>query len=252
MMDVEALLEAFVESCRAILGGGLTGVYLHGSLVMGCFNPDKSDIDLIVVTETEPDAAQKRRLMDMAVALDAKAPKKGIEFSVVSRAACDPFVYPAPFTLHWSRAHAEWYRRDPDGYVARMNGTDADLAAHFTVIRHRGRALFGAPVEVVFGEVPRADYLDSIWRDVEGAREDILGDPVYVALNLCRVLAFVREGAVLSKQEGGEWGMANLPQPHRSIARDALKAYGTDGELTLDAAAAQQFAEYMLEKIEAE
>lgn len=31
----------------------LTGVYLHGSLAMGYFNPAKSDIDLILVINGE-------------------------------------------------------------------------------------------------------------------------------------------------------------------------------------------------------
>jgi len=32
----------------AILGNNLTGIYLHGSAVMGCFQPGKSDIDLLL------------------------------------------------------------------------------------------------------------------------------------------------------------------------------------------------------------
>ena len=35
-----------------------------------------------------------------------------------------------------------------------MIGADKDLAAHFTVIRARGRCLCGLPIDEVFGEVP--------------------------------------------------------------------------------------------------
>lgn len=249
MENHESILNRFVCSCVEILSGNLVGVYLHGSLAMGCFNPNKSDIDLIVVTEREPEAGAKRQLMDRAVELDARGPAKGLEFSVVDRAVCKPFVYPTPFTLHYSRTHLNWYRSDPADYVARMNGTDPDLAAHFTILRHRGRALRGEPIEAVFGEVPRADYFDSIWRDVEAAREDIAGDPVYVTLNLCRVLAFARDGAILSKREGGDWGLQNLPETYLSIVRDALTAYSADIEMETDRDSAESYAEYMLQEI---
>ena len=46
---MKELLDAFVKGSREILGDELCGVYLHGSAVMGCFSPAKSDIDLIVV-----------------------------------------------------------------------------------------------------------------------------------------------------------------------------------------------------------
>jgi len=42
------LLESFVERNKEILEDSLVGIYLHGSAAMGCFNPAKSDIDLLV------------------------------------------------------------------------------------------------------------------------------------------------------------------------------------------------------------
>ena len=49
-MEWQALADRFAAGCVDIFGKDLTGVYLHGSLAMGCFNPQKSDIDLMVVT----------------------------------------------------------------------------------------------------------------------------------------------------------------------------------------------------------
>ena len=43
-------IEGFTEHLVRLLGDNLTGIYLHGSLAMGCFNPDRSDIDLLVIT----------------------------------------------------------------------------------------------------------------------------------------------------------------------------------------------------------
>lgn len=243
------LLNYYVRESREILADSLVGVYLHGSAAMGCFNPEQSDLDLLTVVEGSMSDEARRRLMDMTVALNGQAPAKGIEMSVVRRDVCDPFVYPTPFELHFSVAHLEWYRTDPEDYIRKMNGTDRDLAAHFTVIRHRGVTLWGEEIEKVFAPVPPEHYLDSIRLDVEDAEEDIFSDPVYVTLNLCRVLGYARQGLVLSKKEGGEWGMRMLPEKFRPQVAAALAEYSGQEAVQTTAGAAADYARFMLEEI---
>lgn len=245
------LLQRFTDVSRAIFGHNLTGVYLHGSLAMGCFNPQKSDLDLMLVVEAEPTDADKLAFMEQVVLFNEKAPAKGLELSIVTRAAVKPFQYPTPFVLHFSPMHLGWFQRDPKGYVECMKGDDPDLAAHCTILRQYGKVLYGAPIGEVFGEVPKAAYLDSIWQDVSGAEEDILRDPMYITLNLCRVLAYVRQSLVLSKQEGGQWGLDHLPMEHHPLIRQALHCYATDQAMTADEAAATDFAKDALAEIRA-
>ena len=58
--QVEKLIGELAEQTKQILRDNLTGIYLHGSAVMGCFNPGKSDIDLIIVAERPlPDPIKK-------------------------------------------------------------------------------------------------------------------------------------------------------------------------------------------------
>jgi len=249
MTVLELVTTAFARKCREILGDNLTGVYLHGSAAMGCFNEEKSDIDLLVVVEKGVPDEVKRRFMDMVTALNKKAPEKGIEMSIVRREVCDPFVYPTPFELHFSIAHLDWYRTDPKGYIEKMKGTDKDLAAHMTIVRRRGRCLCGAPVGQVFGEIPAEDYFDSIRCDIAQAEEDILSDPVYVVLNLCRVLAYKREKLILSKAEGGRWGMEKLPEGYRGLVGQALAGYENGTPVCPDERLAAEYAAYMLDEI---
>lgn len=243
------LLDSVTFVAKDILGEALTGVYLHGSLAMGCFNPEKSDIDLILVINREMTDRQKRQFMKKVVELNARAPKKGLELSVVEEDVCRHFVYPTPFELHFSPTHLKWWQDDPEGYIQRMKGTDPDLAAHFTIIRKYGIVLAGADVKELFGEVPREAYLDSIRQDVENAREDVLDNPVYVILNLCRVAAYVEENLILSKQQGGEWGLIHLPERYHFLLRDALEAYRSDAVIEFDSVLAQEFCGKMLERV---
>ena len=247
--QMESLVRRFVAFSEAILGDSLAGIYLHGSAVMGCWHPETSDLDLIVVVNGTVEDTVKRKYMDGIVALDAAGPAKGIEMSVVTRDVCDPFVYPTPFLLHYSRGHTGWYRRDPEDYIRKMNGTDRDLAAHFTVIRSRGRCVYGLPVRSVFGPVPEADYFDSLLYDVSGAEDEVTEHPMYLILNLSRVLAWRKEGSVLSKQEGGEWGLAHLPAKYHPLLRSALHEYAGGGSAAYDPALAREYAADLLARI---
>lgn len=262
-MYYQNLLKDFIEKTKAVLDENLVGIYLHGSMAMGCFNPEKSDIDLIIVVEETPEDGQKLEFMDFVVELDQQAPEKGLELSVVRRAVCSPFLYPTPFELHFSNTHLDWYRRDRLDYVEKMKGTDPDLAAHFAIINQYGIVLWGEPVKAVFGEVSRADYLDSIWYDVGNAPEDIAEAPVYVILNLCRACAYASEGKILSKAEGAKWGLEKLPAEYAGLISRALECYSAAGKPELDGkmqdvmefhtqqerAAAQEFARYMLKQL---
>ena len=246
----KTLLEKFVSCSKEIFGYNLTGIYLHGSAVMGCFNPEKSDLDLIVVVKDEIPEDEKRRFMDMVVELNKQAPAKGLELSVVKESVCNPFVYPTPFELHFSVAHLNWYQSNPQDYIEKMKGTDRDLAAHFTIICHRGQVLYGKEIFEVFAPVSKKDYLDSIWGDIENAPEEIAENPMYLTLNLCRVLAYKKEGLIVSKQEGGEWGLKNVDRPEfRALIEAALKEYQSKESMAFDETVAIEFAAFMLEEI---
>lgn len=226
-MTIESILRRISDICRDALGGNLTGVYVHGSIAFGCFRWETSDVDFIVVTKETPTLAEKIRLMEQLLALDALCPPKGMEMSVVTEECCRHFTHPAPYALHFSHAYLQRAQTDLAAYCRDMHGEDRDLAAHFTVIREKGVCLCGEAIASLFGEVPRSMYLDSLLCDVENAEAEIEENAVYLTLNLCRVLAYVREGAVLSKAEGGKWAMAQpyMPLPYKVLIQKALKDY---------------------------
>lgn len=249
MRSIEELLDTYVNCSKEILKENMSGCYLHGSAVMGCFNPDKSDIDLIVVVKKPLSDSVKKEYLDMVVDLNASAPKKGIEMSIVTKSVCDPFEYPTPFELHFSIAHLDWYKSDPDDYIQKMKGTDKDLAAHFAVITNRGRCLCGEPIKDVFADIPKEDYLDSIRNDISDAADDICSNTMYLTLNLTRVMAYKKDGLILSKKEGGEWALENIPDEYHSLIRSAMKEYSQAISMEYDFEHAKSYAKYMLSQI---
>ena len=53
--DVALLLRRLTDDLVA--RGGVAGIYLYGSLTTGDFSPARSDIDVVVMLEREPDQA---------------------------------------------------------------------------------------------------------------------------------------------------------------------------------------------------
>lgn len=249
MKTLEAITKIFVTESRKILQKNLAGVYLHGSAVMGCFNKEKSDIDLLVVVNDEISDEIKKQYMDMVVLLNKDASGKGIEMSIVRKVVCKPFVYPTPFELHFSVAHLGWYNTDPLDYVAKMKGNDKDLAAHFTIIYHKGKCLYGEEIKDIFENVNEKFYFDSIWNDVEDAEDKILENPTYIILNLCRVLAYMKDRAILSKYEGGKWGIINLPIKYHDLILSALNDYSSIRRFKCDENNVNDYAVYMIEQL---
>lgn len=248
-MERQKLLDELVEySCR-IFENNLIGTYLHGSMAMGCFNPIKSDIDILFVVENAITDLQKKRFMDVIVNLNDNAPAKGIEMSLIRSEYCKNFVYPTPFDLHFSNMHLNWYKNNPTKYIEKMNGTDHDLAAHFVITKNRGIVLYGKPINDVFGEIPSEAYLDSIKSDIIGSQDQVIDNSIYIILNLCRVLAYVQDGLVLSKKEGGEWGIKNIDGKYKGLIKEALVCYTSDQDIVLNHSLALEYCRYMENRI---
>lgn len=244
----EAVLKRIAGEYQKILGDKLTGIYVHGSIAFGCFRWETSDIDFIVVIKEPLTLEEKEELIRVLLDLEEAAPPKGLEMSVVLDKYCNPFVYPTPFELHFSNMHKESCRNNLREYCREMHGTDKDLAAHFMIILTAGRVLCGADIASVFGKVPRENYLDSIMSDIEDAVNEIQENPVYIILNLCRVLAFAEEGLVISKEQGGKWGINRLPETYRPLIKKAWMSYCGNSSFKAEKSELKDFAEYMLGK----
>lgn len=253
--ETRVLLADIVDSFRDVLGDNLIGLYLHGSLAMGCFNPSSSDIDFIVVVNEPLDIEAKQAIVWLSLELSESA-SNGLEFSIVLVDTAQHFTYPTPYELHYSRAWDERFRTGEVDFETQLY--DKDLAAHFTIIRHRGICLYGASRKEVFSEVPTSDYLDSIAEDARLSYQNIMGGPdegqclvpPYAVLNFCRVLAFIEQGLITSKREGGQWGIEHLSEAYRPIIQAASDKYTAadtaDTVALVDCAALKAFARYAM------
>ncbi|MEG0775396.1 aminoglycoside adenylyltransferase domain-containing protein [Clostridium sp.] len=248
-MNYKTILNVISTKYKEILESNLVGIYVHGSIAFNCFNWNKSDIDFLVVVNEKLSESVKLRLLEVLESLRAESPPKGFEMSVVLKEHCINFQYPTPYELHFSNQWLETYLTNPLLLCDDNYKTDKDLAAHLTIIRHVGIALCGEPIKEVFGDVPKDNYIDSIKNDIENATVEILHNPMYIVLNLCRVAAYIKDNLILSKEQGGNWGLRNLPKEYRDIVNEALKSYMSSGKMTIKEVEAQKFCDYMLVQV---
>ena len=241
------ILDDIVTNYHNILQNNLIGIYVHGSLAMNCFNPDISDIDFLVVIKEKIDFKTKRELIDVLLKLSINGPQKGLEMSILLEENVKYFEYPTHFILHFSNAHKEKYHHDYS-YMCE-NGEDTDLAAHITITISRGICVFGKPINDIFEPVPPRYYLESIINDVVNAKEEILDSPIYIILNLCRVLYFLKEGAICSKKEGGEWAYSNVPIQYAYTIKEALVSYENASIINYNSELLIDFASFMKNEI---
>ena len=249
--DVRAQVERLVVLLRAHLSDDLAGIYLHGSLAMGCFSPARSDADILVVTARAMPIETKWRVMRVLLMLSL-APSP-IEVSFLREDDLRPWRHPAPYDFHFGEDHRERYLRElADRSWTRWNEgerLDEDLAGHVTVTRARGVVLWGAPIEDVFPEVPREDYLASILADAEWASERPDLAVEYRTLNLCRTLGYLTDGRIRSKDEGGEWALGALPAEYHGSVAAALEAYrGESADARCDEKTLEEFIEYATQR----
>ncbi|MDP9868680.1 MULTISPECIES: nucleotidyltransferase domain-containing protein [Streptosporangium] len=69
-----------------IFGPRLVGAYLHGSAVLGGFDPRRSDVDLLVVCQDPMTAEQRSAVAERLSDDRLPCPAQGLELSVVTLA----------------------------------------------------------------------------------------------------------------------------------------------------------------------
>lgn len=225
MINTDKILSEIVSSYHYILKDNLVGVYIEFK--------------------------KMRNLINVLLQLSENGPKKGFEVSVLLERDLINFKYPTPFILHYSEQHKGRYLND-ENYIC-GNSYDSDLAAHIVITKYRGICLFGKSIDHVFKDIPKKYYIESIKGDIISSKTDIINNPVYYILNLCRVLYYLREEVICSKLEGGKWAYLNLSEQYRDLIKIALMTYRDSSIIfSYETQKLIDFAEFMLKKMKIE
>ncbi len=208
----------------AAAGDQLLAVYVHGSAVLGGWTPDRSDVDLLLVAGDEISSAALERVgLALAGTAGACPGRKGLESSVVRAGEAAAPRSPWPFLLHVAT----------DGGAVRIaQGADSpgdpDLIMHYVVCRAAGWAAHGPEAGTQVGPVPREVILGYLADEAAWGLEN--APEAYVVLNACRAMAFLADGQIVSKADGGEIALRRGLGPVAVIERALAQQRGAASE----------------------
>ncbi len=215
------------------LGSSLVAAYLHGSAVLGGYRPDRSDLDILALTE-RPMADQELDAVAANV-IDGEYPAKGLEMTLMTREeARQPDLRAPRFQMHITTGGPNGVTRVVDG---RSREGDRDLVLHLAVCRRRGLTLIGPPPEETLASVPTARIRSAMLDEIEWAT--VSGQPEYLVLTSARAWLFAETGRIASKIEAGEWAARRYPEP-AVIGSALIRQRG--GTIAIDKPAADHFA----------
>ena len=199
--DVDQLLSKIVELLSERLGPVLTGLYLHGSLVVGDFAPGRSDVDLIAVLTVQPD--------DEVLASLGGVHDKVSELFPTWRGHVE-VEYVALDTL---RQHSTGGAVKAPGFIARVSpGEHLHLLAvtphrilGWSLVRRYGRSLIGPAAQEVIPSISEELVKEALLHHVRDwpvwVREmATAGGQAYAVLSLCRAAVLLETGEQVSKK----------------------------------------------------
>jgi len=221
--NIREQVEGLASGLAEIAGDELVGVYLHGSLALGCFNPEISDVDILAVASRPLELEEKERAVGLLAATSGRP--GSVEFHQLALPDLIPWRYPVPIDFHYGDVWRNDLLADLRATLDRQQGSDADLAAHLHITRASGVVLAGENPQSVLPPVPWEDYVDSLLRDLEWSFESDRPSSVYRVLSPARIWAALATRELHSKETGALWAQERLPGDLRHLVMDALARY---------------------------
>lgn len=233
---VKAQIDKVTEIWSAQLCDSLIGVYLHGSIALGCFAEGNSDIDVLIVSGRRIKRDERLTIAREIMEIDGQPSR--LEMSAIFRDDLVPWQYPTPCQFHYSDFWTERYRNMLSGEIKENpiideDFSDPDIACHVRLTLQSGICIYGKPIKDVFPPVPEQDFWQSISGGID-AYDFHAYEPRYYASNILtlgRILSYRKEKRILSKYDGGVWTLNYVPERFRYIIADALNVWyaGTPG-----------------------
>src|SRR2546429_48101 len=146
--DINNLLARLQSNIQQTLGDKLVGLYLHGSLVIGDFDPDRSDIDLVAALCSDIDERDFASLQNMhtTFAHTHKEWENRIEVCYISVA-----------NLQTARTRTSKVVNISPGEPLNRRDAAKHWLLHWYIVREKGVALFGPPAETIIEPISTAE-----------------------------------------------------------------------------------------------
>jgi Domain of unknown function (DUF4111) len=233
--DVNTVLRDFESRIETILGNQFLGMYVSGSLALGDFAAERSDIDFVVMTESDLSDDHFSSLQALHARFNAGDSLWATEVEAVYIPKGDmPRHDPA-------RARHPHVQRGPTN-VLEMDQLGSDWVLQRHILREHGIVVAGPALHPLIDPVPPDDMRRAVidlmshwWGSMryDPAPFQRRGYQVYTVLTMCRILFTLEFGAVVSKPAAARWARNELGEQWPGLIERAL-AWTKELQRTID------------------
>jgi hypothetical protein len=220
--DVNALLDTLLAGVQAALGNNLIGMYLHGSLATGDFDPDRSDIDFLVVIREQLSPEMVLALNEMHAQIAASNLKWSTNY--------EGSYIPKHAIRRYDPAHSLHMVIRVEGSFG-MDEHRSDWVIQRHIIRERGIVLVGPSPKTLIDPVSPDELRLAALQLLEEWWLPQLDDQfrlrdseyqAYAILTMCRALFTIESGKIVSKPEAAQWARQSLEEKWARLIDSAL------------------------------
>jgi hypothetical protein len=220
--DVNAALMLLLRGVKSILGDEVVGIYLHGSLASGDFNPTSSDVDFVVATAIELPPEWLPELAEMHARIFASELKWAtrLEGSYIS----------LPALRRYDPDHALHPALRVDGSFG-LDFHASDWIIQSYTLREQGIPLAGPLPRVFIDPILPVDLRRASRDILREWWEPMLSNPfrlqsreyqAYAVLTMCRILHTLQRGRVISKPAAARWAIHTLDSHWMDLVQQGL------------------------------
>lgn len=216
--ELQTFLDRYVEALHEQLPEAVHGVYLHGSISLGAFNPETSDLDFVTILNRKPTQADISALQVVHNQMNRESRfGRRMEGHYVP---LDDMTVGVPEFLYPSFAEG------------RYEGLRSVMKLYWYQLRNAGVRIYGPAPSSVFPEVPWSKIsaemqtnLNHYW--TEKAKNGIAllseGPVEFAVLTICRILYTLDKHKITSKTSAGRYALENLPFEWHLLVKEALR-----------------------------
>lgn len=218
--EVDAILAEALAGVEGALGGELVGMYVGGSLATGAFDPETSDVDFLVVTESDVNGEAGARLRAAHERITAGPSRwaKKLEGRYVPRE-----------TLRTRERSTQRCAYLGVGGWFNVGGYSNDWIVELHVVREHGIVLKGPSPKSLIDPISPDEIRAScaaIMKDwapllTDTSRFDAEYQ-AYTVLTMCRMRYTLEHGAIVSKKEAAGWAKGRLGAARAPLIDQAL------------------------------
>jgi len=215
--QVVELLDGLTKETVGIFQESLVGLYVRGSLATGDFDPETSDVDVLVILDKRVDDNAFCRIEEMHRRLVTLHPRYGpwLEATYVDRAAIRSFTPGLRHPTLVRRKSLDWH---PHG---------CQWLIDYATTRECGIALYGPAVSSLIDPIPPDRIKNTIrerlrewteWASNPGNPDWHLPNShkSYVVATMCRALYALECDVLGSKVRSTKWAVETFPEPWRT------------------------------------